>query len=139
MCLIPDGGELWLRFCSFDCRTTIPSYELSSNSPYSYCRQKYMFGDKQFKHCRQNMRTMSEAKPSRIKDQRVDIKLSPESYTRLTGVKDLLEQIEKKKFSMQDVILLLCDWSVPKMNEMRKLRAKLDKLVAKKGRQTVFK
>jgi hypothetical protein len=75
---------------------------------------------------------MSQPEPSRIRNQRVDIKVGPEVYRELTEVKALLEQVEKKKVSMQEVIGLLYDWSQPRIAEMRELHAKLDSLTTKK-------
>ncbi len=75
---------------------------------------------------------MRQSGPSRIRDQRYDIKVSPEVYKDLAAVKDLLEEARTKPFSMSEVIMLLCQWSEPKITNLREVQAKLDELTTKK-------
>jgi predicted CopG family antitoxin len=75
---------------------------------------------------------MGQPKQSRIRNQRVDIKISPDVYQELVAVKALLEQVKSKSYSMSEVVGLLCQWSEPQIAELGDLRAKLDALATKK-------
>jgi len=75
---------------------------------------------------------MRQPPPSRIRNQRVDIKVSSEVYEELTRVKALLEQVKSRNYSMSEVIALLCQWSEPQIDEIGTLRIRLDALATKK-------
>ena len=75
---------------------------------------------------------MKQPQSSRIKDQRVDIKVGPEVYRELTQVQALLERGESKSYSMSEVVGLLCQWSQPQITEIGEISAKLDSLKTKR-------
>lgn len=81
---------------------------------------------------------MKGPEPSRIRDQRVDIKVGPEVYKSLKNIKALLEAVRVRPFSMSEVIMLLCQWSEPSIFDLSETHAKLTELTTKKtpsGRQ----
>jgi predicted CopG family antitoxin len=77
-------------------------------------------------------RPMKRSEPSRIRDQRVDVKVGPEVYRDLKKVKDLLEEVKARPFSMSEVIMLLCQWSKRSIAELRETQAKISELTTKK-------
>jgi hypothetical protein len=82
---------------------------------------------------------MKQPQVSRIRDQRVDIKVGPEVYGELAAVKALLEQVKLKSYSMSEIVGLLCQWSEPQIAELEELRARLDVLATKKKPPKIFK
>jgi len=80
-------------------------------------------------------RTKKQKEPSRPKDQRVDVKVSPEVYEELSAVKALLEQTSNRIYSTSDVISMMYDWSLPKLSELHEAHAKTVELTTKKSGQ----
>jgi len=80
-----------------------------------------------------------QKEPSRIKDQRVDVKVSPDVYKELSVVKDQLEKTSNRVYSTSDVISIMYDWSLPKLGELREAHAKTVELTTKKSGPRVFK
>lgn len=75
---------------------------------------------------------MKRSKPSRIRDQRVDIKVGPEVDGDLRKIKTMLEEVKARPFSMSEVIMLLCQWSEPSIAALRESKAKISELTTKK-------
>lgn len=82
---------------------------------------------------------MNKPQPSRIRNQRVDIKVGLEVYKELAVVKTLLEKVTSKSYSMSEVVGLLCQWSEPQIADMQTLRAKIDAMATKKKPPPIFK
>ena len=80
----------------------------------------------------------TQKEPSRIRDQRVDIKVSPEVYNELSLVKAQLEKSSNLIYSMSDVISKMYDWSLPKLSELHEGHAKTVELTTKKTGPVVF-
>jgi hypothetical protein len=83
-------------------------------------------------------RPVKRSEPSRIRSQRVDIKVGPEVHRELTAVKTLLENVKARQYSMSEVIGLLCQWSEPTVADLGKTQAKISELTTKKIPPKVF-
>ena len=79
-----------------------------------------------------------QKEPSRVQDQRVDIKVSPQVYKELKTVKTQLEKTSNRVYSMSDVISMMYDWSLPKLDELHEAHAKTVELTTKKSGPRVF-
>ena len=81
---------------------------------------------------------MKQSGSSRIRNQRVDVKVGAEVHERLVAVKTLLEDVKARQCSMSEVIDLLCQWSEPVIADLEKTRAKISELTTKKKPPRVF-
>lgn len=77
---------------------------------------------------------MKQTESSRLRDQRVDIKISPQVNKELNQVKAILEEARGEKLSASEVISIMCDWAEPNVKDLRDLRAKTAELTTKKYR-----
>lgn len=69
---------------------------------------------------------------SRPKDSRVDIKLSRDVYEELETVKGAVESAAKRKFSMAEVVSLLCDWAGPNIARLEESKSAISELTTKR-------
>jgi hypothetical protein len=77
---------------------------------------------------------LKETKFSRIKDKRMDVKVSPEAYDRLVEVRTMLEEVRPaESWSMSDAVLLMYKWSGPAINEIRANGQRTKGLTTKKS------
>lgn len=71
---------------------------------------------------------------SRIRDQRSDVKVSPEAFQRLKEVKAVLEKARPgERFGMSDVILMMYRWSGSSLTEIEKNGARTKELTTVEG------
>ena len=83
---------------------------------------------------------MKETKFSRIKDKRMDVKVSPAAYDRLVEVRTMLEEVQPaENWSMSDAVLLMYKWSGPAITEIRANGEKMKELTMKKPSQLWIK